>query len=436
MPVFDDVSEMLGQSKGLGQPDHAECREDRTRAVRGVAMLDLDPRAQAMIEHLLQTQLAERFVLSEPDRADIRIIDLDTNRGAELWAKERKTKPGPHLILLSIAEPQGGGSASIIRKPLTSRALIDALTTAAAGRAALDSRHGRAAPAIAPKPSLPTSAGEAAAARTTPLPSGRKLQAVSSDGHPRKPRRATVSAGSLGPKLAEGDMKALIGSAPDIDPNDRAQIARAQFDPDAYLIGGLIRTLLLARRSGPAARLEIGQGAITVLPRTGLAMIEPQHFQLRRLAETPLMEPTTQVRLVEEPDLSRVPRRALMPLESLLWNTALLASRGRAPCGLDLDAPLRLKHWPNLARLSAFPHAARITALLSGAPISLIEAARVLRVPQRFVFALAAAADALELIERPETGADRAQPRKNGQVDTKVQGQRGLLSRLWAQLRK
>lgn len=87
-------------------------------------------------------------------------------------------------------------------------------------------------------------------------------------------------------------------------------------------------------------------------------------------------------------------------LDNLLWKVALWSSRGRLQQGLSVDAPVRLRAWPNIPRLMTVPHSLRIAALWARQPTSLMDTARKLGVPHRYVFSFFCACNAFDLVEQ------------------------------------
>ncbi|MBK1718194.1 hypothetical protein [Thiocystis violacea] len=398
-------------------------------------MLGFDPRARNAIELLFKNRLNGRFVLVEAEQASLCMIDLDRHGGRDLWARHSEANPDRPMILLSMNEVDTQGTTRFVRKPMRPEELVSALTVLAdhiqgdAGTPGNGQRRPLGGALIPPRVGGDTKSGSEPSSPKGEIPSPRPVR--------EEGVAASALLGNVGQRLAERDTKTFIGSAPDIDPSDREQVAKAQFDPDAYLIGRLSHAVKLARSANRPARLELKHGAITILPHLGQAVIELQQCQLRSLAGIPLAEEQGKVRFVEDVDLVGLPPERLWPLDALLWTSALLASRGRVPVGTDLGAEIRLKRWPNLTRLAVCPNAVRITALLSREPISLITAARTLKIPQRFVFAFFSAAEALDLVERSAvkrkktTESDVAVP-----AMSRVLAKRGLFQRILSHLHK
>ena len=108
-----------------------------------------------------------------------------------------------------------------------------------------------------------------------------------------------------------------------------------------------------------------------------------------------------------------------------------MAARGRIPLGTDPSTKVKLKHWPNLTRLQTFPNAMRIASLWSRQPVSLLESATVLGIPQRYVFAFFSAVQVLGLVETLD-----AESTNQGRLDGRpVSRHRNLFRKILAHLR-
>ena len=82
-----------------------------------------------------------------------------------------------------------------------------------------------------------------------------------------------------------------------------------------------------------------------------------------------------------------------------IWESAIQASKGRIPKTTNPNNPVILKAWPNFSKLLIFRYAIQITAVWSQHKISLLETAKQLKIPQRYVFTLYCAMHALNYAE-------------------------------------
>jgi len=86
-------------------------------------------------------------------------------------------------------------------------------------------------------------------------------------------------------------------------------------------------------------------------------------------------------------------------IESFIWTTSLLTARGRLPENTDITQSIELKNSLDLSRLEPFPHVDKIASVLSNNPYNLLEIAKQLEIPQRYVFAFYYAAFNLNKIK-------------------------------------
>jgi hypothetical protein len=143
-------------------------------------------------------------------------------------------------------------------------------------------------------------------------------------------------------------------------------------------------------------------------------------------------------------DQVRITARLLAPTDSLppaekhnftglLWQTALWTSRGRLMLGVNPEAPVRLKQWPNLTRLAPTPSAMRIAALWVRFPTSLRLTVKMLNVSPTHIFDFLAAAHGLGILEVQESRVEAPVETPSAEVappTTEQKARGGLLSRL------
>ena len=234
-------------------------------------------------------------------------------------------------------------------------------------------------------------------------------------------------------EFGEGDISLYVGKTPDIDLGSRLQIATALYQPEYYLQGFVQRACRMAGEQKTNIRLEGYRYSMTVLHKTRQIHVEVGERQVFSLAAMPLNSDDVTVTAISKGQLAQVVNpKALFSIDSFVWELALRTAHGRVPSNTDLQAPVYLKRWPNMTRLTLIPHALRIAALWINQPRSLIETARVLEIPQRYVFSFYSAAYALGLASQQCPNAvlndqrDAAAPKRN----------RGLLQRILGRLRK
>jgi hypothetical protein len=424
-------------------------------------------------------------------QAQVTLIDLDTYGGMDLKVKHDNLYPGRPTILMSVnvVEPEVG--ALFVRKPLVAKQLMAALNevrvrldaqqadevlhseqkksrrhtergrglgAASAGKAGSSAPSSSSATTVTvpPPPPPPPAARKvapppAAAAGTggaeqtperalnEPPPFGRRPAAAAPRPKPAKPRTARpASAGGVAAAAGQIDDSAaalFVGSAPDIDPDDPEAVASAKYCGKLYLQGYLLKACRDAEASRVPMTLTGLWRTMIIDPVTRMVSYELSLSQLRSLCIVPVKEGEVFIDKLtagrERPDAVDPDKWHQEPLDAFLWRIALWTSRGRVPETCDLRAQVFIKHWPNMTRLQASPHALRIAALWVRRPYGLLQTAELLGIPQRFVFAFYSAAWAIEL-----AGQGRRQSDQLVETDPPPPSPRkGLLGRILSRLR-
>jgi len=189
--------------------------------------------------------------------------------------------------------------------------------------------------------------------------------------------------------------------------DDVKNIKKLSFSNDDHMLTSLIDNISLAKKSQQVVRLKYDDIAI-VIDRTVEMIYCNLSVHTEEYAEYCYESLDPAKIKVFELDSSEIRsyRKKMndMPhnvhsIESFIWTTSLLTSRGRLLEKTDISKPVSLKTWPDLTRLEQIPHAMQIAAVLSKIPSSLEDIASKLEIPQRFVFAFYNGALSLNMIE-------------------------------------
>ncbi len=220
------------------------------------------------------------------------------------------------------------------------------------------------------------------------------------------PLHAGVAALSL-----EHEVTTLVGDAADVEEARAQQSESLFFNPDGYLCGRLAKAVERAREEGVAVALNTDSGRVLVCPDHDIALAQMSETTLRWLSSVRMPDDRATLEVPaegcpDEPENMALRRGS----DGLLWMTTLWAARGRVPRGTSLNAEVRLARWPNMTRLLLFPHSLRIAALWAKEPVSLLDSARILGIPQRFVFSFYSAAHALGLAETQRVAEEVVEP--------------------------
>lgn len=355
----------------------------------GVALRGVDHGLENTLRFFFIARCQNSFYL-EPEgaRADLVIIDFDGTKGKEYWESHSMQNPGCPAILLSQIGAAVEG-AELVTKPLRVKTLQRALDNV---RKHLGGQsRGMARPQSDRVPSTPQVPSPVPAAAEASKASMESEETESRVAQARvRPSNNARDAASRDPGmwLNEKWSHAFIGMTPDINARDPRQLEEAQYDPEQFLVSRLLRAYHLAKEKKCAVCLKHERGSFTVFSgdRRVLVWMPEQH--VHSLAASPVDDESLSIlELGIGPNSGLNPLDPQHDLDALLWKLTLIACRGRFPLGTDPHAPVVLKSWPDLTRLQAIPHASRIAALWHRTPNSLLGTAKMLDIPQRFVFA-------------------------------------------------
>jgi len=365
----------------------------KTQPIPRVRLIGMNERALNLFTMFLQSSAKGLCEVVDDGSHQIVIIDLDAVDNARMWLDVRSQFTGP-AIVLSVRE-QSLVNAFWVAKPVKEDQFKLAL--------------GQAQKALSQPSSQPAAVPRSPQA---PLPAKTERQA-----EPIKPAIPTTKASAPTPEKtttltssAAGGMNESLdehtqtccGSLHDevyLDPRQREQLF---FNSSDTLLGLLRQTMMLTKEQGIARIAREGAHPLYVGYAQDFVSSPMHEAYLRALCARNIGDSPVKVELVDmdakfigTSDDARMRR-----LDNVLWKTALWSSRGRVERGTSLDAPVHLRAWPNIPRLMSVPDGLRIAALWVTQPTSLLDTARKLGVPHRFVFSFYTACQAFDLVEQ------------------------------------
>ncbi|MEJ2610765.1 MAG: hypothetical protein P8179_11940 [Candidatus Thiodiazotropha sp.] len=356
-----------------------------------LAAIGMDQRQRNALRMLFDTKCQNRYVLMEEESSEICILDLDVFGGERLWQEFRQRHPHRPLILVSLNEREVDNVHTLfVKKPIP----VDHLISALDQQYCTLNKTAPPIPAIRieePPPSQPSQPSQHA----TPPASARTTHRVAS-------------------LMSSSQEQVFVGTSPDIDPNDPAQLAKIYYNPQHYLQGHIQQALNLAVQHNKNVAIEGPWPAIELMIKTRQIVVDVGERQLRPFCTIP--DATREVPLRIHDDERPTTGRREYAISAFMWQLALWASRGRLPAGTDLYQPIYLRRWPNFTRLVVTPYALAIAALWSEQPRSLIDTAQTLNIPQRYVFAFYSAAKAVQLAGETRRAVDSRSIKKPGTI--------------------
>lgn len=353
-----------------------------------IAGLGMDEHARMMLQMVFKSRAKDSYLIVDEPLAEAVIFDLDGFGAADLWNTFRASNRSLPVIALSLRQRQVEG-ALLVKKPVDISELLRALEQL---RQQVFSRRKTVAQLAEP---LHKSAHREAPSHPPGKPgkSDTHLHGLSVNIETAHTRRFSGYTG-----------EAACGYQPDIDLDKAkaAELEKLYFDPAQHLEGMLIRATELGRCQNSAMKIDGLNGTLILIPHKNQVLYDLGEETLRPLCMLPLNAPRAHILPVSAEEISKQVQTATSILhyaylDRFLWQTAIWTSHGRLPADTPLDMPIVLLRWPNFTRLPVTPRALQITALWIEHPYSLLETARILSIPQRYVFTFYSAAHSLHL---------------------------------------
>ncbi|MCF6263836.1 MAG: hypothetical protein L3J24_09655 [Xanthomonadales bacterium] len=249
---------------------------------------------------------------------------------------------------------------------------------------------------------------------------------------------ATTSYGNSGSALspdnsnnpASGDLEShhrfklrkYIGSNEDVDLDDPSNLRQIYITPEKYLYHYLSKAINVAKFSKTDVIITTTAGRV-------LYELSSQNFycfdwsKLKHAQANPTFNDTKLAQVGPNSDLVNT---AALNATEIVWEAALLASKGRLPAGTSLTNEIGIIYWPDLSKLTVFEHVDQIVATWALNPISIGATTKQLKIPQRYVFTLFCAMRAISsvYVESDESAVE----------DSPKASKKSLLSKLFGNI--
>lgn len=372
-----------------------------TKRVIRIATLGIEDRTRRTLDVVFKGPGEGVYTLVEEGLAEAVIFDFDCVNAAILWEEYRTRHPKLPTLVMSINHKEIPNTI-FLRKPIQISSLFQALTEVKGKMEILQ-----------------------------------EVEADSPVSHAKLPTHEPAPLLRPSPMQKQSEeLERLCGSVADINAEDVQGIPRIYYNPHNYFQGVLARALQTAQTQTDGVLISGMPEPIVLLPKINRMLCEIPDHQLKALCLVPVQQrlitisplnatdPKTQVLYQRLQDIQRC-----QPLDQLTWKIALWTARGHIPEGTDLQQLVQLSRWPNLTRLLLTPYSLQIASLWHKRPYSLLETAKILDIPQRYVFTFYSGVSALQLLKTPSTDDSSALSPKQ---DIKQQDFfRRLLSKIW-----
>ncbi|MBI4740180.1 MAG: hypothetical protein HY777_01180 [Betaproteobacteria bacterium] len=280
----------------------------------------------------------------------------------------------------------------------------------------------------APAPSAPYPVPEASAMPEAPAPEDEAGSDANIEAPPGPAPKLKAA-----PSPAEmADVARYCGVSDDIPAAEFPRAADRYYPYDRHLVSALREAYMVGAKWRSPTRLDLDLGCLIFVPAENCAYLDfpeealfdrrvvsqPRRREVRgagvqelfadlrqRLADRRVVKQPRRhkVRMVGVQEFADLQQRLasltrLDRFDATLWKLGMTTAKGRLPAGTDVNKVFFLKSWPNMTRFQRSPYSLRIAALWATRGASLLETARILEIPQRYVFAFYNAALATDIV--------------------------------------
>ncbi len=313
-------------------------------------------------------------------QAEAFIVDYDSSNGQQQWQQTDPEKKIP-VILISSQQPEESGWLWV-PKPVKGSDLKHAIQDLVRIRDNKQPTHHHAL--------ARSQKTGGRAEKPSPQP-----QDVATDIGKIKTgyNRSFDEEACAGLNLSRDEIVECCGKLDDVDIHDHDQRQSIFHNDKKTLVAPIQAGLRLAKRENKDVEIDLLKTRIILLAGGERIQADLNNRVIRHICAIPLPR-RLDTTLIEPPTIEQC---HVHKAETVLWQVALWTARGRLPNTLEPEKAVRLMRWPNFTRLQITPHALRIAAAWTQKAMSPLQIAEALEIPQRYVFSVASAADALGL---------------------------------------
>lgn len=357
--------------------------------IPNIALLGMSDKTTTTFNYFIRKQAGQYVKLTKPEQADIFITDFDNETGISDWHNFCRSSNKPSIIL-SVENPNKANSIWI-KKPVISSKLLAAIPqlvqlSRAPAKQQFESKVSKPTPAP-----VSVSSGESKKTNT-----GYKRE-FSDDFSPNL-------------SLSKEEIIESCGSREDIKLSNPDYKRLATYNEETSLLASLKKAIELAKQKQAVVYIEGLPLELAIIPNEGRVSVDLNNRHLRHICAMPLQVPprfrVAQIAMQDYKSTFAIAVKHLPSIEQVTWQIALWSARGRLAQTINPQAKLSLSAWPNFTRLQITPYAIQIAALLTQHSMSADEVASTLQIPQRYVYAVVSASQAIGLLQMEKSSFD------------------------------
>ncbi len=214
----------------------------------------------------------------------------------------------------------------------------------------------------------------------------------------------------------------------------------SSYNRENHLEGSIIAALRLAKQTRKVIQIKYEPHQFHMLydEYVVISDIDPKSDDYQELCTTNVMPGQINLHILNSTESDSMKRKVaalkiegnkstLYSLESFIWTTCLLSSRGNLSIDCNKDKLYLLKAWPDFARIEHFPFVMKIAARWHYEPCTLSDLSKDMDVPQHYINSFFNGASGLSLFEDD-------QAKIAAQKKVKPRKKMGIIARLFSRL--
>lgn len=362
------------------------------QSIYSVALLGMSEKGLSTFVYFVRKQASKYLKLDIAKNADVFIVDFDTKEGVEQW-HTYCVASGKPAILLASTNPNKS-NIIWVKKPVASNELLVAIPQLIDLFISPQSQQTNV-----------VSVDKPAVVRELDISQQGTRQGA---GY----QRAFSDDYSPNLTLSKDEIAEICGVNEDVDFASNDFEKQAVFTDEKTILHFVKQAVELAFAKKAVVYLEGLPFELAVLGDSDKVFVDLKNRHLRHLCAMVLPKaPTFRVEQIPQSkykEVFAVAEKTLPTVEQVVWQIALWTSRGRLIKPLSTKTILHLTHWPNFTKLVITPYALQIAALLVRNDMTVEDLVKTLQIPQRYIFTLATAAYAIDLVQQRDSRGQTA----------------------------
>ncbi len=350
-----------------------------------ISLNNLDDITQNTLKFFFKSNLCEKAELNiKDDNANVLIIDLDRQYNKEIIPNLKKNNQFVIFLHNEMNTPLSEENTYNVTKPVQIKYLKQQISFIAQRINDAKKSNDDSGDATKNNFAAPANDGQS-------KPSSQSLGLINNKSHTQNFENnhlnMALKNSTDSSTLNQYKAHKHVGSNRDINPDNPEELNKIYHNPKKYLYHHLVQAVKLGKDNKSNVLIKTLFGNLFFDYKSQVLFHSFDNAKMRYFKSSPLFIETKVVKA----SLFKMAKKDYsisQDAESLIWQSAISASKGRLPLGTSLTQAIEMNCWPNFSRLLVFRYVIQIAAAWSTHHMSLLDTASQLKIPQRYIFTL------------------------------------------------